>query len=91
MKSLKLVEYLPKPTDKAFKLVGIFPAGDEWIHEFTLNSDFNNDEDIDNPTECFISLSEIVENLNSMEVGATMYHQMDRDNPDYKSIIMRIE
>ena len=91
MKSLKLVDYLKNPTDKAFKLVGIFPAGDEWIKEFTLNSDFDENEDIDNPTECFITLAEVVEKLNSMEVGDTMYHQMDRYNPDYKSVIMRIE
>jgi hypothetical protein len=91
MRSLKLVDYLPKQKDKAFKLVGIFPDGNEWIKEFTLNSDFGTDEDPDNPTEVFLTLCEIVEKLNSMEVGDTIYHQMERDDPNYKSVIMRIE
>jgi len=93
MKSLKLVDWLPKPTDKAFKLVAIFPDGDEWIKEFTLNSDFEDcdEKDPDNTTECFNSLCEITEELNKMEVGDTIYHQIDRDNANYKSVIMRIE
>lgn len=91
MKSIKLVDYLAKPTDKAFKLVAIFPDGDEWIKEFTLNSNFGTDEDPDNPTEVFLTLCEIVEKLNSIEVGDTIYHQMDRNNPNYKCVIMRIE
>jgi hypothetical protein len=93
MKSLKLVDYLPKPEDKVFKLVAIFPNGDAWINEFTLNSDFEdcNEEDPDNTTECFNSLCEITEELNKMQVGKTIYHQIDRDNDDYKSVIMRIK
>lgn len=90
MKSLKLVDYMPKPKDKAFKLVGIFPDGDEWIKEFTLNSDFE-EVDENGPTECFYSLCEIVGTLNAMKVGDSMFHQMDRDNPNYKCVIMRIE
>lgn len=92
MKSLKLVDYLPKPIDKAYKLVGVFPDGVEWIKEFTLNSDFEErDSDPDNTTECFNSLCEITEKLNAMEVGDTIYHQMDRDNENYKCVIIRIE
>ena len=90
MNTTKLVDLLPKPKDKVFMIVG-FETGCFFDKEFSLNKPFEECED-GNTSEVFNSLCEVVEEVNSLEVGKTMYHDCIRDNEgDSKCVIMRIE
>lgn len=90
MKTTRLVEFLPPPTDKRFRIVG-FETGVFFDREFSLNSPFEPYVD-DNTSEVFNSLCEVVNDIDRMQVGETMYHDCIRDNEgDSKCIIKRIE
>jgi len=90
MNTTRLVDLLPLPKDKVFRIVG-FESGFFYDREFSINKPFEECED-ENTTEVFNSLCEIVEKLVSMKVGETMYHNCIRDDREFsKCVIKRIE
>ncbi|MEI6752334.1 MAG: hypothetical protein WCK78_04125 [Paludibacter sp.] len=90
MKSTRLVDFLPRQKDKVFRIVG-FETKQFFDREFSLNTEFEECED-ENTTEVFNSLCEIVEKLDTMQVGETLFHDCIRDNEgDSKCVIQRIK
>jgi hypothetical protein len=90
MKSTRLVEFLDLPANKVFRIVG-FESKEFFDREFSLNAPFEPYVD-ENTTEVFNSLCEIVEKLNTLSVGETMFHNCIRDDGRYsKCVIKRIE
>lgn len=90
MKSTILSDFLQKPKDKVFRIVG-FETGCFFDREFSLNTQFEAYND-GNTSEVFNSLCEVVDELNRIRVGETMYHNCIRDDSESsRCIIIRIE
>lgn len=87
MKSTRLVDFLEPPKNKIFRIVG-YENGYFFDREFGFNNPFEEERKDGNTTEVFNSLCEIVNKLNCMEVGETIFHNCIRDDQKFSKCVI---
>lgn len=88
MKSTKLIDYIKPQFDKTFVISG-YENGFYFKRKFSFNTPF--EDETDNTTEIFNTLTEIVEFLDELLIGEMIFHSCIRDNDKSKCVIKRIK
>jgi hypothetical protein len=88
MKSTKLIDWIKPQFDKTFVITG-YENGFFFKRKFSLNVPFENETD--NTSEIFNTLTEIVKELDAMLIGEMIFHDCIRDNDKSKCVIKRIK